>query len=73
VALGFTEADLAALKAALASGATEVQIGDRRIRYQSLKDMLAVIKLVQEELEGVTPDTDNPSMIQASYTRNPRR
>jgi hypothetical protein len=72
MSLGFTTADLAALKSALASGATEVQIGDRRVKYQSLKDMIAIIKMVQEELDGVTADTDNPSMIKASYVRNPR-
>lgn len=66
--LGFTEADLEQLKTALASGALEVQIGDRRVKYQSIKDLLAVINMVQAELEGVDTDTA-PSMIQATFSK----
>ncbi len=70
MSLGFTSADLANLKAALVSGALEVQIGDRRVKYNSVKDLVAVIKMIQAELEGVSTDVDdNPTVIKATYSR----
>lgn len=50
MALTFTESDLAALKAALLSGASEVSIGDRRVKYKTQKELIEAIRMVEAYL-----------------------
>lgn len=71
MALVFTQTDLENLKAALVSGASEVQIGDRVVKYRSQRDLLAAIQMVQNYLEGVSTDIDdNPNVIKSTYSRD---
>lgn len=71
MSLVFTQANLDDLKAALISGAMEVQIGDRRVKYRSQAELLAAIKMVQNYLDGVSTDVeDNPNVIVSSYSRS---
>lgn len=73
MALTFTQADLDALKAAFVTGALEVQIGDRRVKYRSQNELLAAIKMVEQAVSGVSTDlADNPNVVQAGYSRKPR-
>jgi hypothetical protein len=73
MALTFTQADLDALKEAFVTGALEVQIGDRRVKYRSQSELLAAIDMVQNALNGVSDDIDdNPTMIVGGYSRKPR-
>jgi hypothetical protein len=73
MALVFTQTDLDALKAAFVTGALEVQIGDRRVKYRSQAELLAAIKMVEQAVSGVSEDIDNnPSVIQATFSRKPR-
>ncbi len=70
MALTFTQADLDRLKEAYLTGAREVQVGDRKIVYNSPKDILAAIQVVQEYIEGVSTDVDdNPSIIRPTFSR----
>lgn len=70
MALVFTQTDLDNLKAAYVSGAEEVQIGDRKIRYKSQKDLLSAIQNVQNYLDGISTDvTENPNVVVGSYSR----
>lgn len=70
MALVFTQADLDNLKAALVSGTSRVQIGDRVIEYRSQKDLLAAIQMVQNYLDGVSTDVDdNPNIIRPTFSR----
>lgn len=55
----FTQADLDNLKAALVSGASEVQIGDRKVKYKSQKEILEAIRIVQQSLEDASPSSVN--------------
>ena len=48
--LAFTAAHLAALETAAASGQLSVQIGDRRIQYQSLADLMNAIKMARQDV-----------------------
>lgn len=41
-----------ALKAAIARGVTEVQMGAERVKYASLADMRKTLALIEEELRG---------------------
>lgn len=73
MALTFTQSDLDALKAAYLTGALEVQMGDRRIKYRSQAELLSAIQLIQSYLDGISDDVDdNPNTIQAGYARRPR-
>jgi hypothetical protein len=69
MALSFTQADLDALKAALLTGATTVQIGDRTITYRSQKDLLAAMRMIENYLNGVDTDDSGPNTIQAGFSR----
>jgi hypothetical protein len=48
--LAFTAAHLAALETAAASGQLAVQIGDRRIQYQSLDQLMNAIKMARQDV-----------------------
>ncbi len=70
MSLTFTQSDLDNLKAALVSGASKVQIGDRTVEYRSQKDLINTIKMVQDYLDGVSTDVDdNPNVIRATYKK----
>jgi hypothetical protein len=70
MALTFTQSDLNALKAALVTGALEVQIGDKRVKYRSQSELLAAIKMVDEAVNGISTDVDeNPNTIKAGFSR----
>jgi hypothetical protein len=45
----WTQSDIDKLTAAVASGTLEVTFSDRSVRYQSLKDMLALLALMTAE------------------------
>ena len=68
MALGFTEADLAHLKAALASGATEITIDNRTTKFRTLKELEATIKMIQAELDPESITT-NPKVVKATFSR----
>lgn len=67
--LVFTQADLDNAKAALVSNSLEVRIGDRIIKYRSQKQILELIQLILNQINGVESDDDNPAMIQSGYKR----
>lgn len=67
MAITFTSNDLVALKQALLTGANEVQIGDRRVKYNSPSEILRVIRMVEEYLNASS--TDSIKTIQASYSK----
>lgn len=68
--LVFTQTDLDNVKAALVSGATIVKLGDRMVQYRSQDEILKLCQLIQNYLAGVTSTSDNPSMIQAGFSRD---
>jgi hypothetical protein len=68
----FTDADLENIKAAFVSGASKVRIGDREIDYRPQKDLLAAIQFITAQLAGETSTSDNPSMIQATFSKGER-
>ncbi len=70
----FTQEDLLNLKEALVSGASTVTVGGRSITYRSKKELLELIKIVQDELAGNDPSvTENTSTIIASFDKKGRR
>lgn len=50
--MAFTAEQLTALESAAASGELSVQLGDRKVQYQSLSDLLKAIDLARRDLAG---------------------
>lgn len=71
MAIVYTQAQLDALNEILLTGAGEVQIGDRKIRYRDQDQILALIKMVQENLAAQVPAAEyvETSRIQITYTK----
>lgn len=65
----FTQADLDALELAIASGQLEVRIGDRKVVYRSLKEMLEIRTMVRSSL-GVADDAATPTRRYLEYGRD---
>ena len=71
MSLIFTQADLDALKEAWVTGATGVKIGDRWVQFDSREQLEARMREIMNYLEGnSSASDDNPTMIQAGYSRN---
>jgi len=49
--MAFSADQLAALESAAASGHLTVQLGDRRIQYQSLGDLLRAIEVAKRDVQ----------------------
>jgi hypothetical protein len=52
--MAYTAAQIAALQNAIASGATTVSYGDKRVEYRSLADMRQILAEAQLSLAGQT-------------------
>lgn len=46
----FTQENLTAIEQAIATGATDVYYGDKRVAYRSLDDMMRIRDLIRKEL-----------------------
>lgn len=68
MSMTFTTTDLNNLQEALLTGAQEVQIGDRKIRYRSQAEILQTIRMVEEYLSGSESDS-SPKVIQATFNK----
>ena len=53
--MSFTQDQLTALEAAIASGTLEVRVGDKLIRYQTTVEMIRARDLVRDQLNAATP------------------
>lgn len=67
----YTQTDLDNLKEALLTGAEEVVIGDREIRYRGQQHLLQLIKMVQDSINGAISSTTGttPNLIQATFKK----
>lgn len=48
----YTQAQLDALRAALAQGVTNVSYGDKRVDYRSLDEMRQLISIMERDIAG---------------------
>ena len=53
--MAFTQTDLDALKAALASGELRVKYAGREVEYRSIEELKQAIAIVEGDLETTTP------------------
>jgi len=66
MSISYTQAHLDALKEALLTGASEVRVGDRTIKYRSQKELRELITLVENYLNASTPTV---STTQATFSK----
>lgn len=52
--MAWTQSDIDTLKAAIASGVLEVEYHDRRVKYQTTREMLEALGLMQQEVSRAT-------------------
>lgn len=52
--MAYTQADIDAAKAALASGELDVQYSDKRVRFRSIDELLKAIAVMEGELAAAT-------------------
>lgn len=64
----YTQGDLDSIKEALLTGAVEVQIGDRKIKYRSQKEILELKKMVENDLASQSSSV-SPNVIKAKYSK----
>jgi hypothetical protein len=69
MAITYTQADLDNLKEALLTGAEEVHIGDRRLRYRSQAELIKLIQVVQAQVDGIKKLDTSPNLIQATFKK----
>ncbi|NYT38879.1 hypothetical protein ERD78_18820 [Allopusillimonas soli] len=50
--MAYTQADLDAIKAAIAGSELEVQYGDKRVRFRSMQDLKDAARLIQGDLDA---------------------
>ena len=53
--MAFSQSQLDALEAAIATGTLEIRVGDKLIRYQTTADMIKARDLLRDELTGQPP------------------
>ena len=53
--MAFTQSQLDALEAAIATGTLEVRIGDKMVRYQTTVDMIRARDLLRDQLNAASP------------------
>jgi hypothetical protein len=55
--MAWTQADVDALKQAIATGASEVILPDRQVRFRSLSEMRQTLAMAEAEVNGGRPRT----------------
>lgn len=65
--MAFSQAQLDALEAAIASGTLEVRMGDRLVRYQSTADLIRARDLMRDQMAVSSPTERNSA---ASFIRD---
>lgn len=67
--MAFTQTQLDALEAAIASGTLEVRTGDKSVRYQSMAELIKARDLIREQL-AVATDVQQSRASFASFVRD---
>jgi len=59
--MAFSQVQLDALEAAIATGTLEIRLGDKLIRYQTTVDMIKARDLLRDQLNGQNPPASRSS------------
>ncbi len=65
----FTQTDLDNLKEALVTGAEEITIGDKKIKFRNQDHLMELIKMAQNSIDGSATSNTSSSVIQARFSK----
>lgn len=65
-AMAYTQADLDAIKAAIATGAKKVKFRDKEVEYNSIEELLQAQAAIESEL-GQSVSTRRPSRLFGNF------
>lgn len=65
----YTQDDLNALKEALLTGATQVTVNGRTIIYRSKKDLMDLIKMIEDQLSGADTSDSSSTVVVGGFSR----
>lgn len=65
--MSYTESQIAKLKAAIATGALEVQNGQERVKYRSLDEMRQIVAIAEAEMAGAS--AQRPTHFNPTFSR----
>jgi len=68
--MAWTTADLTAIETAIAMGELTVEIGDKRITYRSMDDLLKARATISQALGAAGVTTGTPSRSYAAFNRD---
>lgn len=67
--INYTQDDLDALKEALLTGATQVTVNGRTIIYRSKKDLMDLIKMIEDQLSGADNSESSTTVVVGGFNR----
>ncbi|MEQ1788825.1 MAG: hypothetical protein ABL857_00125 [Rickettsiales bacterium] len=65
--MAFSQTQLDALEAAIATGTLEVSVGDKKVRYQTTSDLIKARDLLRDQLSASKPLSRTST---SSYSRD---
>ena len=65
--MAFSQTQLDALEAAIATGTLEVSVGDKKVRYQTTSDLIKARDLLRDQLNASKPLSRTSA---SSYSRD---
>jgi|CXWL01.1.fsa_nt_gi hypothetical protein len=65
--MAFSQTQLDALEAAIATGTLEVSVGDKKVRYQTTSDLIKARDLLRDQLNASKPLSRTST---SSYSRD---
>lgn len=69
MATTYTQTDLDNLNEALMTGASEIQIGEKKIVFRSVAELRSLIRQVERQLSGASSSTTSPNVVQATFSK----
>lgn len=66
--MAYTQEDLDNINEAIATGAKTVEIQGRKVEYRSLEEMIAIKKLISDEVNPPAPSSDGSSVNKVTPT-----
>jgi hypothetical protein len=67
--MAFTQAQLDALETAIAAGTLEVSVGDKKVRYHSLDEMIRLREIMRNQLD-VAAQSQKSRASFATFTKD---
>ena len=67
--MAFTQVQLDALETAIAAGTLEVSVGDKKVRYHSLDEMIRLREIIRNQLDVAAQSQKSRASV-ATFTKD---